>query len=66
VRYRDAKLGKLRWWGDITPAKNQNGGSAVATFKLIWEDEGTPWLVYNVEEIVANTDVSTYIRQTGP
>jgi hypothetical protein len=36
------------------------------TFKVVWEDEGTPWLIYNVEEMVFNADLTSYIRQTGP
>ncbi len=66
VRYRDAKLGKLRWWGDISHGKSQNGGAAPATFNVIWEDEGTPWLVYKVEDTVVNSDVTSYIRHSGP
>jgi hypothetical protein len=66
LRYRDAQAGKLRWWGDITLGNNQSGGPTPGTFKVTWEDEGTPWLVYDLEEMVVNTDVSTYIRQTGP
>lgn len=66
LRYRDEKLGKIRWWGDLTYGEGQNGGPTPETFRVTWEDEGTPWLVYQVEELVANADVSTYIRQTGP
>jgi hypothetical protein len=33
---------------------------------VTWQDEGTPWLVFNVEEIVYNVDVEQYIRARGP
>jgi len=36
------------------------------TFEVTWEDEGTPWLVSRVEDVVFNSDVSDYIRQEGP
>jgi hypothetical protein len=66
IRYRDEKVGKLRWWGDITQETIQTGAPNLVTFKVTWEDEGTPWLVYRVEDIQVNTDVNAYIRQTGP
>ena len=66
LRYRDEKVGALCWWGDLTPGESQNGEPASLVFKVTWEDEGTPWLVYRVEDVVFNSDVSDYIRQTGP
>lgn len=33
---------------------------------VTWLDEGTPWLVVEVEEIVYNVDVATYVRAKGP
>ena len=35
-------------------------------FMAYWADERSPWLVYEIETATFNTDVSTYIRQTGP
>ncbi|HEY3230355.1 MAG TPA: hypothetical protein VGJ87_14130 [Roseiflexaceae bacterium] len=35
-------------------------------FVANWADERSPWLVYEIEAATFNTDVSTYIRQTGP
>ena len=31
-----------------------------------WADEGTPWLVFLIEDAVYNADVSAYIHQRGP
>lgn len=31
-----------------------------------WLDEGSPWLVIDVEEVVYNVDVSAYLRAWGP
>lgn len=33
---------------------------------VTWLDEGTPWLVIEVEEIVYNVDIEEYIRTRGP
>jgi hypothetical protein len=66
IRYRDEKVGKLRWWGDITAGSSQTGAPNQETFKVSWEDEGSPWLVYQVDDMVVNTDVTAYIQQTGP
>jgi hypothetical protein len=63
LRYRDEKVGKLRWWGDL---QHPAGNPDQLVFNVVWEDEGTPWLVYRLEEVVYNSDVSTYLRQKGP
>lgn len=65
LRFRDEKLGRIRWWGDFTYADDDNGDPALEKLSATWEDEGTPWLVVNFEEVVFNTDVSQYIRQKG-
>jgi len=65
LRYRDAKVGKLRWWGEVIPVNNRTR-RPVTRFAVTWEDEGTPWLVIQIEDIVFNTDVSSYVHQTGP
>ena len=33
---------------------------------VTWLDEGTPWSVWTVEDVVYNVDVSEYIRAKGP
>jgi hypothetical protein len=65
LRYRDEDLGKIPWWGELIQCKDQDGRPATC-FAVTWVDEGTPWLIYKVEEVAFNTDVSAYIRQTGP
>jgi hypothetical protein len=66
LRYRDEKVGFLRWWGDDTYTTGEDGRPILETFKVVWEDEGTPWLVGKIEEWVFNTDISQYIQQKGP
>jgi hypothetical protein len=42
------------------------GAMIPALGSVTWQDEGTPWLVFGVEEIVYNADVQEYIRSRGP
>ena len=65
-RYRDAKLGTITWSGDLAYAESQDGEPRTQTLAATWEDEGTPWLIYTLEETVFNADLSGYIRQRGP
>jgi hypothetical protein len=66
LRFRDEKSGTLRWWGDQLYEPDQNGDPQLKGFAVTWGDEGTPWLVIRIEDIVFNTDVSQYLRQQGP
>lgn len=65
LRYRDEKLGMVRWWGDLVYETGADGRPVVREFLVTWEDEGTPWLKARIEEMVFNADVSEYIRQKG-
>jgi hypothetical protein len=65
-RCHDARGGTMRWWGDITSGENHNGGSPDTIMTAAWEDEGTPWIVFEIEETAFNPDLSSYIRQKGP
>ena len=51
-----------RKWGKVngTPYPFSTVGAA------IWMDDGKPWAVFTVEDIVYNVDVGDYIRQKGP
>lgn len=66
LRYRDEKVGTLRWWGELEYNLAENEEPKLDRLEVTWEDEGTPWLVFNLEEIVFNSDVSEYIKQRGP
>lgn len=65
LRYRDEKLGKVRWWGDLIYATGADGKPALQEFRVTWEDEGTPWLKAKLEEMEFNADIGEYIRQKG-
>ena len=32
---------------------------------VTWLDEGTPWAVFTVEQVIYNVDVSEYIKASG-
>lgn len=67
MRYRGADdekrtlwLNEALEWGTI------DGHATFTTGAVTWFDEGTPWAVFNVEEMVYNVDVAEYIRAAGP
>ena len=67
MRYREATdESKILWrneavrWSQMADYLLPTVGSAT------WMDEGTPWAVFTVEEVVYNVDVSDYIRASGP
>lgn len=68
MRYREAGDGgdKILWItsnvGEETIARTNIRAVGAAT----WLDQGKPWAVFTVEEVVYNVDVSEYIRQRGP
>lgn len=67
MRYRDAAdeaktlwINEAREWRDIT------GCTVPAVGAVTWFDEGSPWAVFTIEEMVYNADVDATIRTTGP
>lgn len=67
MRFRDAEGSSKILWLNEALQWDSLGGSQLPTIgAATWFDEGTPWAVFTVEEIVFNADVATYIRATGP
>jgi hypothetical protein len=66
IRCHDAKHPAMRWWGDLISGESQDGKAPTRTINATWEDEGTPWLSVEIEELAMNADLSSYIRQKGP
>jgi len=68
MRYRDAddQAQKILWlpktlqWGSI------NGSTVPVVSGVTWLDQGTPWAVFTIEDVVYNADVRDYIRADGP
>lgn len=56
---------KTRWqaqaleWGEV------QGWQMPTLFAAQWMDEGTPWLVAEIEDVTWNVDVSEYVRGQG-
>ena len=66
LRAKDAKSGQVMWTAGFTTESARNGRPAKVLQNATWADEGSPWLVLGAEDIVFNTDIAVYIRQTGP
>lgn len=67
MRYKDAADESKTLWINETVSWGKINGQLTATSgSVTWMDDGSPWAVFSVEEIVYNTDVSEYIRAKGP
>ena len=67
MRWKDAAdQTKTLWinaaveWGEL------DGQTTLITGSVTWFDEGTPWAVFTVEEILFNADLTEYVRAKGP
>ncbi len=65
LRYRDEKVGELRWWGDLITEQDKDGLPLKTFFTVTWEDEGSPWLKAELEEAVFNSDVRDILSREG-
>lgn len=65
MRYRDNPEQKVLWicqsldWGSV------NGYTLATKGTITWFDQGSPWAVFYVEDIVYNVAVDDYIRARG-
>ena len=67
MRYRESiDEGKILWICEALGWTTIAGYTLPAEGRVTWFDQGKPWAVFNVEEVVYNADVQAYIRQTGP
>jgi hypothetical protein len=67
MRYKEAAdESKTLWINEAREWRDINGDTILAVAATTWFDEGTPWAVWTVEEVVYNADVSKYIRAAGP
>jgi hypothetical protein len=66
-RWKDAAAeNKTRWVLEPNDWEEINGLLLPHTAEATWEDEGRPWLVISLNDVVYNVDVSEYIRARGP
>jgi hypothetical protein len=66
MRYQStSSTEKTLWLNHLTAWEMRDGRPALKTGAAIWMNDGKPWAVFTVEEIVLNVDVQTYIRAKG-
>jgi len=72
MRYRDAadKAATL-WINEARAWREIDGRPTLAVGAAVWFDEGTPWAVFTVEDVIYNVDegdvrLHEYIRAAGP
>ncbi len=67
MRYRDPGEGKAKilWIVRNEEKQPEAGANVISVGSAMWLDQGKPWAYFNLEELIFNVDVSTYIRQRG-
>jgi hypothetical protein len=66
MRYREATdVEKIPWLLEPLRWEIFHGMMIPSLATATWLDEGTPWLVWTVEDLAYNVDVSDYIRARG-
>lgn len=67
MRYHnEASTSKVLWMNQAVEWKMLNGQLTNTSGEAIWMDDGKPWAVFNVDDIIFNVDVKEYIRRKGP
>jgi hypothetical protein len=67
MRYREAGEGKSKilWITRNEPGDTLPGMKISATGSATWQDQGSPWAFFTIDEALYNADVSGYIRSRG-
>lgn len=67
MRYQNSQSAARVLWLNhtLSPGKGDSGKGILSSGAAIWMDDGKPWAVFNVEELVLNADVEDYVRQRG-
>ncbi len=66
MRFRNpGDKAKILWITRHENGKAIPGTSLSAVGSALWLDQGRPWATFRVEDLVANVDVSTYVRGRG-
>jgi hypothetical protein len=67
LRYREAAdTEKILWWFEPLDWAEFQGILVPSPGAVTWADEGTPWLIIELEDVAYNVDVATYIGAVGP
>lgn len=66
MRYKgEESQSKTLWIPQVLEWEAVNGTPTMSRASITWFDEGTPWVVFDVDEILLNVDVQEYIRARG-
>jgi hypothetical protein len=67
MRYRGAEdEEKILWITEVLEWGVINGYNIPTVGAATWFDQGTPWAVFEVEDLFYNANVDEYIRAKGP
>jgi hypothetical protein len=67
MRYKNAgDQTKVLWFNQAVHWAEIDGQLTMQAGAAIWMDDGKPWAVFTVEDIVFNVDVTEYLRTPGP
>ncbi len=67
MRYRDADSpAKILWLNQTLDWASVGGYTISMVGAVTWFDQGKPWAVFSVEDVVYNADIREYIRAVGP
>ena len=67
MRYRGVDSeGKTLWINEALQWDSVDGHTIPTVGAVTWFDEGTPWAVFTVKDVVYNADVREYIQAKGP
>jgi len=67
MRYREAgdQAKKILWLTCSVEGKTIEGSHLSTVGSVTWLDQGIPWAVFKLEDVVYNVDIAKYIRQKG-
>ena len=57
---------KILWLNESRGWDTINGQLMLKVGAAIWMNDGKPWAIFTVEDVVYNVDVKTYILAKGP
>ncbi len=57
---------KVLWLNETRQWDSLKGNPVLTAGELTWLDDGTPWFVFEIEEVIYNADVERIIRAKGP
>jgi len=67
MRYKDSKsIAKTLWLNESSNWKIVDGYPMPTTGAVTWFDQGKPWALFTIEDVVYNGDVQELIRRQGP